>query len=107
MSVFKEEVKVLEFLKKQQTRVWPDSADVGIEATDDVKSIIRPAIKTLLEFGDSNIISARKHPVIEYEYEFKIHFSMEDGIIFNVVYFKGNGKEFFSIYSRRAESLVS
>lgn len=105
MGVFKEEVQALEELERHQIQIWPDSAERGVVATEGVKDTMRSIIKTLLELKESSVVWKSNHlNAIQRHYELTVYFSMEDGVTFDVLYFKGRGKEFFSIYSRRAKS---
>lgn len=106
MGVFKEEVNALEQLERLQGHIWPDAADQGIFATDDVKDTMRWVIKSLLQLKESRIVFSADTPAIQRQYELTVYFSMEDGVTFDVLYYKGR-EEFFSISSRRAPSLIA
>lgn len=106
MGVFKEEVKALEDLERLQGQIWPDAADQGVFATDDVKDTMRWVVKSLLQLPESRIVFSTDAPAVQRQYELTVYFSMEDGVTFDVLYYKGR-EEFFSISSRRAPSLVA
>jgi len=102
MGVFKEEVNKLEQLENQQTRVYPDACDVGIPATLEVKNIMRPIIKTLLELDESRVVhKVDTEFITERQYKLVVYFSQEDGVEFDVLYHGDKKHEFFSIESRR------
>lgn len=112
MGVFKEEVSALENLQRQQRQIWSDAADMGVIATDEVKDTMRWVIKSLLALDESKIVWRMDGEVTQRQYELTVYFSMEDGVTFDVLYYKGHlyghkgVQEFFSITSRRAPSLV-
>lgn len=107
MSVFKEEVSVLEKYAAKQFRIYPDSCDFGVLATAKVKDEMREVIKTLLELDESKVVwKMDANGITQRQYELTVYFSMEDGVTFDVLYFKDRKNEYFSISSKRAPSLI-
>jgi len=107
MGVFKEEVNALEDLAKKQVRIYPDSCDFGVVATDEVKDTMRWVIKSLLELDESEIVwRMDANGVTQRQYRLTVYFSLEDGITFNVLYFRDRKNEYFSIVSERAASKI-
>lgn len=103
MGVFKEEVRALEDLQRRQSSMWNDSADYGVQATDEVKDTMRWVIKSLLALDESKIVwKMDDNGITQRQYELTVYFSKDDGVTFTVLYYKGRGTEFFSIDSRRA-----
>lgn len=107
MGVFKEEVNALEDLAKRQVRIYPDSCDFGVIATDEVKDTMRWVIKSLLELDESRVVwKMDTLGVTQRQYELTVYFSIEDGVTFDVLYYKDRKNEYFSISSKRAPSLI-
>ena len=106
MGVFKEEVEMIEELMKRQKAMFVDSADYGVEATLEVKAIMRHVLKTLLPLKESRVAwKMDDSRVTQRQYKLTVYFSMEDGVTFNVLYYKEPKREFFSIDSKPAPSL--
>ena len=103
MGIFKEEVRALEDLQRRQSSMWNDSADYGVQATDEVKSTMRWVLKSLLALEESKVVwKMDDNGITQRQYELTVYFSMEDGVTFNVLYYKGPKREFFSIDAKRA-----
>ena len=54
MAIGKEGLYILEQLAREQRQIWPDSADIGIPATDSARQRIRLALSELPEKGKVN-----------------------------------------------------
>ncbi len=96
MGVFKEEVRMVEDLLPQQRRIWPDSCDIGVEATDKVKDTMRHVIKTLLPLPGSKLIW-KSEDKRQYQWILRVYWSSDEYTEINVLYFKDRKKEFFSL----------
>lgn len=108
MGVFKEEVNALENLMNKQERIYGDACDYGVRATREVKDTMRWAISSLLDLKESRIVWKMDHNgVTQRQYELTVYFSMEDGVTFDVLYYRDRKNEYFSISSKRAPALVA
>jgi hypothetical protein len=108
MGVFKEEVIALEELMHQQKRIYNDACDQGVTATPEVKKTMRWVLESLLPLKESRVVwKMDSKDVTQRQYELTVYFSMEDGVTFDVLYFKDKKKEYFSISEKRAPSLVA
>ena len=106
MGIFKEEIIFLEELARRQHFIWNDSADVGIEVSEMDVGRMREVIKTLLELPGSCVTWRVNKPALQRQYQLIVMWSKHDTIggkdlydatKANILYFKGRGKEFFSI----------
>jgi len=111
MGIFKEEIIFLEELAKNQSRIWNDACDVGVNSSDVDMQRMREVIKTLLRLPGSKIVWKADTPSIQRQYELIVMWSLYDRIDgkdlydatkVNVLYFNGRGKEFFSIMLEHA-----
>ena len=107
MSVFKEEAHFLDSLEKRQKRIWDDSCDLGILRKDLHEAEVvrlREVINTLLKLPGSKITWRAEQPAQQRHYYLVILWGLThnapneyDGTTYNVLYYKGKKKEFFSI----------
>lgn len=104
MGVFKEEVNYLEGLVAQQKRIYSDSIDYGVSATDEIKNQVRETLQALP--GATENCPAGK-PVWKSEagnvtqrlYKSRVKWSMEDGVAIGILYVndRPRKKEYFTI----------
>ena len=111
MGVFKEEIIFLEELAKKQKFIWNDSNDIGVHSSEIDINRMREVITTLLELPGSKLTWKADKPCVQRQYHLIVMWSLHsdervggiklyDATQITLLYFKGRGKEFFSINPR-------
>jgi len=100
MGIFKEKIYQLEDWARQQVQIYPDAADYGIIATDDIKAQMKEILQTLPEVIVSDKINSRSQ--VCRRYRSTVWWDIEDGTLVDIGYVKDYIRrvEFFSINLR-------
>lgn len=100
MGMFKEEIRYLEDLAKQQVRIYSDACDTGVLATPEIKRDMRDILETLLSLEGSKVIGRQNDSFcVSRDYHLEIQWSKSEWTAISVAYIndKRAKKEFFTV----------